>query len=247
MKNNEKADILGCQVDLLTFQEVVTRIKGLIRLKRPAHIITLNAEIVYQAQTNEILKKIINSADLVTPDGIGIVWGGRQLGFDIKERITGIDLLKRLCQEAPGEAWKIYLLDSAPGIAEKAAHKLATDYPGLLICGTHHGYFRDNEIPEIIRQIKQQEPDILIVSLGAPKQELWINKYQQKIGVPACIGVGGSLDVIAGQKKRAPKWMIRLNIEWLYRLLSEPSRFKRQVALPKFAALILANKRRGLD
>lgn len=242
MEHQKKANILGCQVDLLTSREVVAKIKDLIYRRRPAHIITLNAEIVYQAQTYQELKNIINNANLVTPDGIGIVWGGRHLGYDIKERVTGIDLLHQLCKEAPEEAWKIFLLGSAPGVADKAAQNLTLAYPGLQICGTHHGYFKDEDIPAIIQKIRELDPHILFVSLGAPKQELWIKRYQEELGVPACIGVGGSLDVIAGQKKRAPGWMIKLNLEWLYRLASEPSRFQRQLALPKFAALILKSK-----
>src|SRR5664280_640127 len=119
--------ILGCQVDLLTTQEAIAVVKDLITQGQPAHVITLNAEIVYQAQSNQELRGIINAADLVTPDGIGIVWGGRQLGYAITERVTGIDLLHRLCQVAPAEAWKIYLLGSAPGVPELAAQRLAID------------------------------------------------------------------------------------------------------------------------
>ncbi len=242
MNNRKRAYILGCYVDLLTAQEGMEQIKKFIDMSVNAHIITLNAEIVYQAQSNQELKDIINKADLVTPDGIGIVWGGRQLGYDIRERVTGIDLLINICQEAPRQGWKIYLIGSAPGVAGEAAKKLEIDYPGLQICGTHHGYFNEDEVSSIIEEIKELAPDVLVVALGAPKQEIWINNYRERLGVTACIGVGGSLDVIAGQKKRAPKWMIRLNSEWLYRLLTEPSRIQRQVVLPKFIGLILKNK-----
>src|SRR5665647_335988 len=121
MEKREKADILGCRVDLLTAPEAISGIKELIERGLPAHIITLNAEIVYQAQASQDLREIINNADLITPDGIGIVWAGRKLGFNIRERVTGIDLVYRLCQAAPVEEWKIYLLGSAPGVAEAAA------------------------------------------------------------------------------------------------------------------------------
>lgn len=242
MNKRERANILGCQVDLVTLEQGIIRINDLISRGRPAHIITLNAEIVYQAQSNEELKAIINQADMVTPDGIGIVWGGRQLGYEIGERVTGIDLLYRLCQEAPTKGWRVYLLGSAPGVAEESGRRLISAYPGLQICGNHHGYFNEEDIPGIISKIKKLAPDILFVSLGAPKQEKWIKKYKQEIGVPVSVGVGGSLDVIAGQKKRAPLWMIRLNLEWLYRLISEPSRIRRQLVLPKFVGLILKSK-----
>jgi len=242
MDKRKRANILGCQVDLLTLEEGIARIKDLIRRMRPAHIITLNAEIVYQAQTNEELKTIINRADMVTPDGIGIVWGGRQLGYKIKERVTGIDLLYRLCQEAPAQGWKVYLLGSAPGVAAESGRRLTNDCPGLQICGTHHGYFGEDEIPALISEIKEVAPHILFVSLGAPKQEIWIRKYMKELGTPVSVGVGGSLDVIAGQKRRAPSWMIKLNLEWLYRLMAEPSRIGRQMVLPKFVGLILKSK-----
>jgi bacterial polymer biosynthesis proteins, WecB/TagA/CpsF family len=243
MTKRKRADILGCQVDLGTLEEGIIRIKDLIQRGRPAQVITLNAEIVYQAQDHKELKAIINQADIVTPDGIGIVWGGRQLGYAFKERVTGIDLLCRLCREAPVQGWKIYLLGSAPGVAEEAGQRLVKDFPGLNICGSHHGYFKDEDIPGIVDEIRQCAPHILFVSLGAPKQEEWIKKYKDQLGVPVSVGVGGSLDVIAGHKKRAPRFMIQLNLEWLYRLISEPSRIKRQLALPRFAVLILRSKK----
>lgn len=245
MEKREKADILGCRVDLLTAPEAISGIKELIERGLPAHIITLNAEIVYQAQASQDLREIINNADLITPDGIGIVWAGRKLGFNIRERVTGIDLVYRLCQAAPVEEWKIYLLGSAPGVAEAAARQLAVAYPGLQICGTHHGYFQEEDMPAMVQEIRELAPHILFVALGAPKQEMWIKKYKEQMGVPACIGVGGSLDVIAGYKKRAPGWIVKLNLEWLYRLLAEPSRFRRQLVLPKFVGLILKSKHKG--
>lgn len=245
MQVNNKANILGCQVDRLTSAECVARIGELIQAGKPAHVITLNAEIAYQAQSNSQLQAIINAADLVTPDGIGIVWGGRQLGYDIKERVTGIDLLLTICRIAPLHKWKIFLLGSAPGVAAEAAQKLSADYPGLHIGGTRHGYFQEDDIPALINEIRQLKPQLLLVGLGAPKQEEWIRQYMQQLGGTVCIGVGGSFDVIAGRKKRAPAWMIQLNLEWLYRLVSEPSRWQRQLVLPKFAALILRAKSRS--
>lgn len=197
---------------------------------------------VYQAQTNPVLLDIINRAALVTPDGIGIVWGGRQLGYAIPERVSGIDLLWGICQAAPAQEWKIYLLGSSPGVADEAAGRLKAQFPGLCICGSHHGYFDSEEEPSIIADINCSQADILVVSLGAPKQEIWISQHKKDFTVPLCIGVGGSLDVIAGHKKRAPGWMIKTNLEWLYRLLAEPSRWRRQLALPKFVLLVYKSK-----
>ena len=237
-----KAVILGCRVDIADTAECLDRIAELIYAGIAAHVITLNAEIVYQAQTNPMLRAIINQAELVTPDGIGIVWGGRQLGYAIPERVSGIDLLAGICQAAPAKGWKIYLLGSSPGVADEAAAKLKAQFPGLHICGSHHGYFHAEDEASIIADINRSQADILVVSLGAPKQEIWISQHKKDLAVPVCIGAGGSLDVIAGHKKRAPGWMIKTNLEWLYRLLAEPSRWRRQVALPKFVLLIYKSK-----
>lgn len=242
METKEKANILGAHVDIVNAKQTLQRIKKLSKMGEPAHIITLNAEIVYQAQENPELLNIINGADLVTPDGIGIVWAGRKLGYPIMERVTGIDLLYQLCAEAVQQKWRIYFLGAAPGVVEAAAKQLTLAYPGLQICGWHDGYFSDQEVNGVIHDIKQLKPDLLFVALGAPKQEFWIKQYKGELNVPISIGVGGSFDVVAGIKERAPQWMIKANLEWLYRLITEPSRFQRQLALPKFAMLVLKQK-----
>ncbi|MEN6350092.1 MAG: WecB/TagA/CpsF family glycosyltransferase [Syntrophomonas sp.] len=239
MKKIGKANILGCFIDLLDMKQALLKIEEIIKMGRPAQIITLNAEIVYKARNDEKLKKIINSASLVTPDGIGIVWAARWLGYKIGSRVTGIDMVYNLCQMAAQKGWKLYFFGAAPGMAEKAGERLQNQYPGLNICGYRNGYFNDEDVPGIIKKIKEASPHILLVALGAPKQEFFIEKYKKELGVPVCIGVGGSFDVLAGVKKRAPGIFIRLNLEWLYRLLAEPSRFRRQLALPRFAWLVI--------
>lgn len=242
MKSNEKAFILGANVDIVDFKQALQRIKQLIKGGTPTHIITLNAEILYQAQDNEDLLNVINAADLVTPDGIGIVWAGKKLGYPFSERVTGIDLLYLICEEAAQESWRIYLLGAAPNVAETAGKQLTLKYPGLKICGCHDGYFAADETDKIVEDIKKSQPDILFVALGAPKQEFWIKEHKEDLSVPVLIGVGGSFDVVAGIKERAPEWVIKGNLEWLYRLVKEPSRFKRQLALPKFMVEVLKQK-----
>lgn len=244
MNYRKKADILGCHIDTVTMQGATKAVEQMVEKGTPSHIITLNAEIAYVARSNKELREIINNADLVTPDGIGIVWAARKLGYDVNERVTGIDMIYQICKLAADKKWKIFFLGAAPGMAEKAAQNLALQYPGMSLAGCRDGYFKEDDIPVIIETIKAAAPQILLVALGAPKQELWIKKYKDQLDVPVCIGVGGSFDVLAGFKKRAPKIMIKLNIEWLYRLLSEPSRFKRQLVLPKFAWAILKQRRK---
>lgn len=234
-----KAEIMGCKIDIVNNNQALEIIEDIIREGKPGQVITLNAEIVYQARENRPLRELINRARLVTPDGIGIVWGGRQLGYHFPERVTGIDLVAAVCNRAAERCWKVYLLGAAPGVADKAAQELQKRFPGLNICGTQHGYFQPEENQRIVENIKAAEPAILFVALGAPKQEFWIDSLKEEMQVPLSIGVGGSFDVIAGLKKRAPAFFIRLNLEWLYRLVGEPSRWKRQLALPRFAISIL--------
>ena len=242
MKARKRANILGTQVDLVNNRESLEIIKQFIASRQPVQIITLNAEIVYQAQQDQALLNIINGADLVTPDGIGIVWAGKHLGYPFQERVSGIDLLCLLCEQAVLEDWKIYLLGAAPGVAEVAAQQLGITYPGIRICGCHDGYFSAVQQEYIQDEIRNLKPEILFVALGAPGQEFWIKQFKDVLAVPVSIGVGGSFDVIAGMKARAPGWVISANLEWLYRLIKEPSRLKRQMALPKFVLLVFKQK-----
>ncbi len=235
---DNKAEILGCHIDIIDKHQALEKINEMISAKKGGQVITLNAEIAFQAQKDEKLRNLINGADLVTPDGIGVIWGGRQLGYDFPERVTGIDLMVSLCQKAADMGWKVFLFGAAPGVAEAAAQSLSKQFPGLAVVGCRHGYFKDDESREIAREIGVLQPDVLFVALGAPKQEYWIREQREVMKIPLCMGVGGSFDVIAGVKSRAPGWAIRLNLEWLYRLLAEPSRWKRQLALPRYVLAI---------
>ena len=239
-----KANILGCQVDKITMDEAVKKVASYIKNKENRHIITLNAEILYRALSDEKLKTVINQADLVTPDGAAIVWASRKLGDPVPERVTGIDLMEALVKEASQQGWKLYLYGAAPGVAELAAANLQKKYKNLNIVGTKDGYISSDLMPDLVADIQAKKPDILFVALGAPKQEFWINMYKDIIRVPVSIGVGGSFDVLAGQVKRAPKLFQDLHAEWLYRLIKEPRRYKRMMALPKFVLKIMQEKRK---
>jgi len=243
IKDIATASILGCKVHLVNMAEAVQIVEQMIEDGRNENqVVTLNAEIIYQTKKEIKLQNIINQANLVTADGIGTVWAARTLGYPQKERVSGIDLIHELCIMGATRGWKIYLLGAAPGVAEKAGQELKQSYPGLKVCGIGHGYFSLEDENEIIADINSKSPDILFVALGAPKQEYWINQKRDTLKVPVCIGVGGSFDVIAGIKKRAPKIFIAFNLEWLYRLLTEPSRWKRQLALPAFVLAVLKQK-----
>lgn len=243
VNDKQPADILGCKVHLVNLNEAVEKVATVIETRKiTAHIITANAEILYRARNDHLLANIIKKAHLITPDGIGVVWAASFLGYQPQGRVTGIELMEAICREGAQRDWKIFLFGAAPGVAEQAAYNLTNKYSGLQIAGIINGYFAPEEEREIIASIKRADPDILFVGLGAPRQEFWINLHREELRVPVSIGIGGSFDVISCQKKRAPAWIIKSNLEWLYRLVNEPSRIKRQIALPKFVLAVLQQK-----
>ncbi|ATW25965.1 WecB/TagA/CpsF family glycosyltransferase [Candidatus Formimonas warabiya] len=234
--------ILGVRVDKVDMMDSLCFVDSFIQAGRFHHIITLNAEIIYRAQSDDSLKELINSADLVTPDGSGIVWAARYLGEPVPERVTGIDLMLEICKQAHHNGWKIFLLGGAPDVAAEAAEKLREEYPNINIVGTHHGYFQESEEKDLLVHIDSLKPDIIFVALGAPRQEFWIRRYRDSLPVKVAVGVGGSFDVVSGRVRRAPLWIQKLKLEWLARLIKEPWRAKRMLALPKFVLQVIKSK-----
>ena len=234
-----RVNLLGAPIDNLNMQENVQLLAEFVQSGNPHMIITLNPEYLYRAQNQPELMQLVHEADLVTPDGAGIVWAAKMAGTPVPERVTGIDLMLNLLPIAEQKGWGIFLLGSSPGVAEEAAEKLKNQHPALKIVGTHHGYFKPNEEPEIVAKITATKPQLLFVALGMPRQEQFIAKYKDQMNVPVSMGVGGSLDVIAGRVQRVSPWLQKLQLEWLGRLLKEPHRWQRQLVLPKFAALVI--------
>lgn len=230
----ERLEILGVGIDKVNSQQALEKIGAFIASGQPHQIVTANAEIIYQASKNEKMRHVINNAQMVTADGSGVVWASRQLGEPLEQRVTGIDLVNSICEQSAKDKWKIYILGSAPGVAAAAAVNIRNKFPGCNIVGTHHGYFNAKEEKQILAELEQLKPDVLFVALGAPKQEYWIADHLAELGIPVGMGIGGSMDVLSGNVKRAPKWMQKMSLEWLYRLLIQPTRFKRVLALPKF-------------
>lgn len=230
-----KVDILGCKVDRIDMDGALQKIEEFIHSGKPHHIITLNAEIIHRAQSDPKLKQIINEADLVTPDGSGVVWAANYLGAPVPERVTGIDLTLKLTEVAAKKGWTFYYYGGAPTVAETAAENLQKKYTGLKVIGTCHGYISGLEKEELLKDIKKRKPDILLVALGAPMQEFWIKDHQKELQIPVYIGIGGSFDVISGKATRAPVFFQKAGLEWLYRLIKEPHRIGRMTALPKFS------------
>ena len=231
---NERVEILGVKVDAVTMSQAVEHVIKLIVAGKPSMVATANAEMLLNATHDAELKKILNAANLVVPDGAGTVWAARHLGKFMPERVAGFDLVQELMKIAPAHDFKFFLFGAAPGIADKAKLKAESLYPGIKIVGTRNGYFKAEDELDIIAQIKSSRPDILLAALGVPKQEKWLFKHKDELKVPVSIGVGGTFDVMAGVVKRAPLWMQKARLEWLFRAMLQPSRAGRLLALPKF-------------
>ena len=239
----DRVEILGVGVDPVTMDEALARVEGFFSARSPHLIATANAEMLMNATHDEELCSILNGADLVVPDGAGTVWAARHLGSEMPERVAGYDLAQEIMKRAPSAGRKVFFFGSAPGVADKAKLKAEQLYPGISIVGTRNGYFSADEEPSIIEQIKRAQPDLLLVALGVPKQEKWLAAHLNELQVPVSIGVGGTFDVMAGVMKRAPLWMQRAKLEWLFRAMLQPSRAGRLIALPKFVFKVHASKK----
>jgi N-acetylglucosaminyldiphosphoundecaprenol N-acetyl-beta-D-mannosaminyltransferase len=235
--------VLNLMIDVVTMKEAVATVKQFIMQKKPHLIVTPNAEMIMMANKDKKLAHIINNADLVVPDGAGVVWAARYQGNLMPERVAGYDLVQCLLREAVSEKYRIYMFGGAPGVADKARTIAEDRFPGVEIVGTRNGFFNKQEEVEILNEIKICQPDILLVALGVPRQEKWLDEYKDELKVPVAIGVGGTFDVMAGLVQRAPLWMQRSNLEWLFRLLSEPKRAIRMLALPRFVIKVMATKK----
>lgn len=235
----QTAKVLSYEVAKLTLPEAVSAILGLVGQRR-GHIITANAEILYSARLDPQLDQVVREADLVTADGMGVVLASHILGEPLPERVSGYDLLQALAAHAAQHNLRLYLLGAAPGIAERAATKLQTLYPGLRIAGTHHGFFADAESEALVERVTESGADMLFVALGL-RGEFWIARHKHKLNCPA-MQVGGSFDILAGLVTRAPRWMQRFGLEWAHRLYKEPKRFKRMLSLPKFMLAVLSQR-----
>lgn len=227
-----KTNVLGVQYDNVTMAEALDTARALLQRPEASYCVTPNVEMAYEALHDESFRAILNEASLVLPDGAGVVLGAKILKTPLKEKVAGIDFAANLLGVLEETGGRLYLLGGKPGIAEQAAENMKKTYPKLCICGTADGYFKD-EAP-VIARINEARADVVFVCLGAPKQERFMHDHRTELNVRLMIGLGGSLDGFAGTVRRAPKWMIRLQLEWLYRLLREPSRIGRMMRLPKF-------------
>lgn len=248
--NLERVSIFGVEIDNLDMDEAFHILEEWLAGDKLHTIYTPNTEIVMAAKENKRVRDIINSGDMVTPDGIGLIYGSRIGGRPLKERVTGFDLSINLLKIADKHGYSLFLLGGEDGVAKEAGENILKSYPNIWLAGHHHGYFEGShrgvensqEEEEIIRTIGKVRPDIVFVGLGFPGQEIWIHKNKDRLPSKVVIGNGGTMDVLAGKVNRAPKAFQRLGLEWFYRLIQEPSRIKRQMALPKFVLSVLFNR-----
>lgn len=231
-------DILGVPFSTLDFGQTIQQIAEWLRGDQPRQVVTANPEYVMMARENEELARVLREADLVTPDGIGAVWAGRLFGAPLPGRVTGADMVPELLAICNREGFRVYALGSTPQANQLALQRFRREYPRVVFAG-RDGYFKEEEIPQIVQEIRQFRPHLLLVGLGMGKQDLFIARHKEELCVPVSIAIGGCLDVFAGTVKRAPVIWQKLQLEWLYRLLKQPSRWRRQLALPKFALLVL--------
>lgn len=232
-------DIVGVKIDNLTIIDAVIKTEDFLDGESTNIIFTPNSEILLDAIKEPAFAEILNSGDLVVPDGIGVVMASKFYNMPIKERVAGYDLMCKLIEVAYHKKKSIYLLGGKEGVAEEAAARLKEKYCGINIAGMHNGYFHDDEEILIIEDIIRLKPDIVFVALGAPKQERWIYEHRHSLPIKIIMGVGGSLDVIAGKVKRAPEFWQKAGLEWFYRLLKDPKRIFRVLKLPKFILIAL--------
>lgn len=233
-----RTDILGVGFDSVTAQQAVLRAFEMISANEKTYIVTPNPEIVWVARRDTKLSAAINGAGLVLPDGVGIILAARILGTPLRSgRVPGIDFAAALFEKMAGAGGRVFLFGAKPEVAFEAGQKLSEKYEGLVISGTADGYFEDDG--PVIEQINSAKPDLLLVCLGAPKQEFWMAENIGRLRVPLCIGLGGALDVFAGKAKRAPVFFRKLGLEWLYRLIREPYRIKRMIKLPLFVFVVI--------
>ena len=239
-----KQEILGLQYDNVTMEEALALGEGFLDGDKAAVVVTPNAEIGYDASKDPDFCALLNRADLILPDGAGVVLAAKLRKTPLKGKVAGIDFARNMLSVFARRGTRLYLLGSKPGVAEQAAEKMKELAPGLVICGTADGYFRE-EAP-VIEKINESGAEALFVCLGAPKQEKFMFAHQNELPtVRLMAGLGGSLDGFAGNVKRAPDWMIQANLEWFYRLCKEPRRIGRMMRLPKYLIKATGNRQQA--
>jgi len=240
---NEKVNVLGVEVDNVTMEQAVAKCAVLACGERARYVATPNAEIVYTCHKDPAAMEAVSSAALIVPDGAGVVKASNMLGRPLKEKVAGVELGENILPELVRLGKKLYILGAKPGVADRAAENLMKKYPGLAVVGCRDGYFTDDD--EVIKGINASNADVLFVCLGAPRQELWMNKHASELtSVRLMLGLGGSVDIYAGDTERAPDFFVKHGLEWFYRLAKQPGRVGRIMKrLPPFISAVKKQRR----
>jgi N-acetylglucosaminyldiphosphoundecaprenol N-acetyl-beta-D-mannosaminyltransferase len=234
----DQARVLGVRVDCVDMPGALSRIEKLVEAGGRHLIATVNPEFVMRAHSDREFARVLESAALCLPDGSGVVWAARRQGCDMAGPVTGVDLIPPLAAMCARRGWRMFLLGAAPGVAADLAARLLAEHPGLTVA--HHvGSAEPAADDETVRVVAEHRPQVLLVAFGAPKQELWIERAGRRVDVPVAMGVGGSFDYLTGRVPRAPAWMRRAGLEWLFRLARQPWRVRRMAVLPIYAARVL--------
>ena len=220
----ERINFMGLPINKLSFDETLDVIEDFIRSRVPHQIVLLNVAKVIKARSDKELREIILSADLVGPDGVPLVWVSKLLGNPLPGRVNGTDLMESLVELANRKGYRVYFFGARQEVVEKVVKIYKEKYPALQVAGFRNGYFSPDEEPQIVEEIRNSKPDILLIAIGTPMKEKWVNRNLKQLNVPVCHGVGGSFDVVAGLVKRAPRWMQKAGLEWAYRIYQEPNR-----------------------
>jgi N-acetylglucosaminyldiphosphoundecaprenol N-acetyl-beta-D-mannosaminyltransferase len=230
----ERVEILGIGVDPVTMSEALARITEFVSEGVPRMVVTADSSGIVAAQSDVRWRDILLKADLVTPDSAGVVWASRRLGTPIRDRVSGVDLVCEIADISSRKGWRLYFLGASRGVAERAADQLRMKFPGVNVVGCHDGFFPASDEGAVVAEIRSAHADIVLVAMGIPKQEKFIAEHLYEMGASVAMGVGGSFDVISGGVKRAPKLVQRMRMEWLWRLACDPSKWRKNLALPVF-------------
>lgn len=242
--NQDRVHILGMPVDRVDMPEALRRIDSFIAEGGPHLVLTADSSMLVAAQTDAEVAEIFSEASLVTPDSVGVLWASKEFGKPITAKVSGVDLVDQICRRSSETGYRIYFLGAAEGVAEEAADNLRAKHPGCQIVGTRNGFFSADEQDAIAAEIGDLKADVLFVAMGIPRQEKFIRATQELHRAKVAMGVGGSFDVFSGRVKRAPKLFQKLKIEWLWRVLLNPSKLPKVMTLPRFVGMVLRAKKR---
>ncbi|MHB2015804.1 MAG: WecB/TagA/CpsF family glycosyltransferase [Candidatus Xenobia bacterium] len=232
--------VLGIRVHAVTMADALDTVDRFVREGGPHLVVTLGTEMVMAAQQDNRFREAVENAALVVPDAVGVVWASRRTAQPLPSKVAGVDMVAEMARLSGERGWRMFFLGAAEGVAEEAAQALAKRFPGFAVAGTHNGFFKDDAA--VVEQINASGANVLLLALGSPRQEMWYWQHRHELKAAVGMGVGGSFDVFAGRAERAPQWMISLGLEWLHRLVQQPSRWRRMLALPRFVVAVLTRR-----